>query len=84
MENLLIPGRIQMVRFIMVEIFPEKKKTKSNTFLRYYLFPVFTETTEIFHTICLVNQCQASSWGGRWKIAVFFQKGYGVLQMVQL
>ena len=38
--------------------FPEK----SNTYLsRYYLFPFFTETTEIFCIICLDYQCQASS-----------------------
>ena len=33
----------------------------SNTFRRYYLFPIFTEATEIFYTTCLDYQCQASS-----------------------
>jgi len=54
MENPEIPGRIQMERFIPVEIF----RKKSNTLGRYYLFPVFTETTEIFCTICLDYQCR--------------------------
>ena len=49
MENPEIPGRIQMERFIPVEIFRKKKSYLS----KYYLFPVFTETTEIFCTICL-------------------------------
>ena len=49
MENQEIPGRIQMERFIPVEIFRKKGKNLS----RYYLFPVLTETTEIFCTICL-------------------------------
>ena len=34
-------------------------------------------------TIFLVNQFQASSRGGRWKV-VFSQEGYGDLQMVQV
>ena len=29
-------------------------------FWRYYLFPVLTETSEIFCSICLDYQCQAS------------------------
>ena len=49
METPKIRGRIQMERFIPVEIFRKKKKYLS----RYYLFPVFTETTEIFCTISL-------------------------------
>ena len=48
MENPEIPERIQMERFIPVEIFRKKVYLS-----RYYLFPVFTETTEIFCTICL-------------------------------
>ena len=80
MENPVIPGIIQMERFIPVENF----RKKSNTFGGITFSPFLTETTEIFCTICLVNQCQASSWGGTWKMAVFSQKGYGVLQMVQL
>ena len=46
-----------MERFIPVEIF----RKKSNTFRGITFFPVFTETTEIFCTICLDYQCQASS-----------------------
>ena len=38
----------------------------------------------MFSTIFLVNQFQASSRGGRWKVAVFSQEGYGDLQMVQV
>ena len=46
MEIPVIPGRIQMERFILVEIF----RKESNTF-RGITFPVFTEKTEIFCTI---------------------------------
>ena len=56
MENPVIPGRIQMERFIPEEFC----RNKSNTVWRYYLFPVFTEMTKIFCTICLVNQCHAA------------------------
>ena len=45
-----------MERFIPVEISGKKTKYLS----RYDLFPVLTETTEIFYTICLDYQCQAS------------------------
>ena len=48
MENQEIPGRIQMERFIPVEIF--RKKVIPFEVLP---FPVFTETNEIFCTICL-------------------------------
>ena len=48
MENPEIPGRIQMERFLPVEIF--RKKVIPFEVLP---FPVFTETTEIFCTICL-------------------------------
>ena len=44
MENAEIAERIQMEWFILVEIFQKKSNT---------LFPVFTETTELFCTICL-------------------------------
>ena len=47
MENPEIPERIQMERFIPVEIF----RKNSNTFRG--IIPVVTETTEIFCTICL-------------------------------
>ena len=47
MENPEIPGRIH-------------DKWNGSTLSRYYLFPVFTETTEIFFTICLDYYCQAS------------------------
>ena len=57
MDNPEIQGRIKMERFIPVEIF----RKKSNTFRGITFFPVFTETTEIFCTICLDYQCQASS-----------------------
>ena len=58
MENPEILGRIHIERFIPVEIF----RKKSTIYLsRYYLFPVITETTDIFCTICLGYQCQASS-----------------------
>ena len=57
MENPEIPGRIKMERFIPVEIF----RKKNNTFRGITFFPVFTETTETFCTICLDYQCQASS-----------------------
>ena len=49
MENPEIPWRIQMERFIPVEIF----RKKSNTFRGITCFPRFTETTEIFCTIGL-------------------------------
>ena len=48
MENPEIPGRIQMERFIPVEIF--RKKVIPFEVLP---FPVFKETNEIFCTICL-------------------------------
>ena len=51
---------------------------------RYYLFRVFTETTEIFCNICLVNQCQASSWGGRSFVLTQAHSLSVVLQIVQL
>ena len=70
-----------MERFIQMEIF-QKKVTP------FEVFPFsrhFTETTEIFWTIYLVNQCQASSWGGRWLIVLTQAHPlFGVLQMVQL
>ena len=47
MKNPEISGRIQMERFIPVEIF----RKNSNTFRG--IIPVVTETTEIFGTICL-------------------------------
>ena len=56
MENPEIPRRIQMERFIPVEIF--RKKVRGFEVLP---FPVFTETTKIFCTICLDYQHQASS-----------------------
>ena len=56
MENPKIPGRIQMERFIPVEIF----RKKSSTFRGITFFPVLTETTEILCTICLDYPCQAS------------------------
>ena len=52
MKNPIIPGKIQMERFIQVRISGKKKISLS----RYYIFLVFTQTTEIFCTICLVNQ----------------------------
>ena len=67
MEKPEIPGRIQMERFIPVEIF----RTKSNAFRGIPFFPVFTETTEIFCTICLDYQCQASSREKAKKLFVF-------------
>ena len=54
MENPEIPGRLEMEQFIPVEIFRKKSnvfRARENeldhSFLlsRYYLFPVFTETT---------------------------------------
>ena len=47
-----------MEQFIPVEIFRKKGNTIRAI---YYLFPVFTEATEIFCTICLDYQCQARS-----------------------
>ena len=67
MEKPEIPGRIQMERFIPVEIF----RTKSNTFRGIPFFPVFTETTEIFCPICLDYQCQVSSREKAKKLFVF-------------
>ena len=49
-----IPGRIQMERFIPVEIFRKKKYWLS----RYYLPPVFTEMTEIFCTIVWITSAR--------------------------
>ena len=46
-----------MERFIPVEIFRKKVIPFE---VAKYLFPVLTETTEIFCTICLDYQCQAS------------------------
>ena len=57
MENQEIPGRIQMELFIPVEIF----RKKSNTFRGIAFFRFFNEMSEIFCTICLDYQCQASS-----------------------
>ena len=67
MENPEIPGRIQMERFIPVEIFRKKKEYLS----RYYLFPVFTEATEIFCTSCWDYQCQASCRGNVKNLPLF-------------
>ena len=70
-----------MERFIPMEIFQKKV-------IPFEVLPFsrhFTETTEIFWTIYLVNQCQASSWGGRWLIALTQAHSLsGVLQMIQL
>ena len=52
MENPEIPGRIQLERFIPVEIFRKKRYTFQDI---TYLFPVFTETTEIFCTYHLLG-----------------------------
>ena len=58
MENPENSERIQMERFIPVEIF----RKKSNIPSRYlYLFSVLTETTEIFCIIRLDYQGQGSS-----------------------
>ena len=65
MENPEISGRIQMERFIPVEIFRKKVIPFE---VPKYLFPVLTETTEIFCTICLDYQCQASC---REKVKIF-------------
>ena len=70
-----------MERFIPMEIF-QKKVTPFEvlTSSRH-----FAETTEIFWTIYLVNQCQASSWGGMWLIVLTQAHSlFGVLQMIQL
>ena len=47
-----------MERFMPVEIFRKKGDTIRGI---YYLFAVFTETTEIFCSICLDYQCQTQS-----------------------
>ena len=65
MENPEVSGRIQMKRFIPVEIFRKKVIPFE---VPKYLFPVLTETTEIFCTICLDYQCQASC---REKVKIF-------------
>ena len=57
---------------------------KSNTFRGINFLPVFSETTEIFRNICLVNQCQASSWGGRSFVLTQAYSSSVILQMVQL
>ena len=49
MENPEILWRIQMERFITVQI----SRKKSDTFRGIAFFPIFTETTKIFSTICL-------------------------------
>ena len=61
-----------MKRFIPVEIFQKKVIPFE---VPKYLFPVLTETTEIFCTICLDYQCQASC---REKVKIFsvFSKWY--------
>ena len=60
-----------MERFIPVEIFQKK----SNYISRYFFFPVLTETTAIFCTICLDYQCEASCWEKVKNLPVFC-KGY--------
>ena len=58
MENPENSERIQMERFVLVEIF----RKKSNIPSRYlYLFSVLTETPEIFRIIRLDYQGQGSS-----------------------
>lgn len=57
---------------------------KSNTFRGINFLPVFSETTEIFCNICLVNQCQACSWGGRSFVLTQAYSSSLILQMVQL
>ena len=66
MENPEILGRIQMERFIPVEIF--RKKVISFELLP---FSRFSETTEIVCTTCLDYQCQASSREKAKNLAVF-------------
>ena len=55
MENPGILGRIQM------DCSSRRKFSGKKYLSRYYLFPVFTETTEIFCTICLDYQWKALS-----------------------
>ena len=69
-----------MERFIPVEIC----RKKINTFRGLTFFSVFTETTEIFCTICLIKRCHASSWGRRIFVLTQAHSLSGVLQMVQV
>ena len=48
-----------------------KLSGKKEYLSRYYLYPFFTETTEIFCTICLDYQCQALSRGKAESLPVF-------------
>ena len=58
MENPENSERIQMERFVLVEIFRKKSNIPSRCL---YLFSVLTETTEIFRSIRLDYQGQGSS-----------------------
>ena len=69
-----------MKRFIPMEMF----RKNSNTFRGIIFFPFSPKRPEIFCTICLVNQCQASSWGKRWFVLTQVHSLSGVLQIVQL
>ena len=69
-----------MERFFRVELF----RKNSNTFRGITFFPFPPKRPEIFRTICLVTQCQASSWGKRWFVLTQARSLSGVLQIVQL
>ena len=66
-----------MERFIPVEIF----RKKSNTFPGITFFFVSTETAEIFCSICLDYQCQASSREKAKNLPVFC-KWYNSIQFL--
>ena len=59
---------------------PEKR----NTFRGITFFPFSPKRREMFCTICLFNQCQASSWGKRWFVLNQAHSLSGLLQIVQL
>ena len=57
---------------------------KRNTFRGITFFPFSPKRPEMFCTICLVNQCQASSWGKRWFVLTQVHSLSGLSQIVQL
>ena len=79
MEKPVIPARTKMEWFILVEIFWKR----INTF-RGLPFSRFHQVNKIFCTLCLVNQCQVSSWGEWWFVLTAAHSLSGVLQMAQL
>ena len=74
MENPVIPGRIQMERFILVEIF----RKKSNTLRGITFFPFLLIRPK--YLVPFVWSVPGVSWGGKWFVSTQAHSLSGVLQ----